>query len=130
MGNFRALKVWQKSVDLVTEIYRITESFPKNEIFGLTQQLRRASVSIPSNIAEGHSRRSTLDYIQFLKIARGSLAELETQILISYNLNFFNQEQYDILNQKIIEIAKMLNALIRKIEDSLSPNTQSLNPKN
>ena len=88
MGNFRELIVWQKSVSFVTEIYKLTEDFPKNEIFGLTSQIRRAAVSVPSNISEGHSRRSSLDYLQFLKISRGSLAELETQLLISKNLRY------------------------------------------
>ncbi|MGE8537506.1 four helix bundle protein [Chryseobacterium sp.] len=78
MGNYKELIVWQKSVDLVTEIYTVTTAFPKEELYGLTSQIRRSSISIPSNIAEGHSRRSTSDYLQFLKIARGSSAELET----------------------------------------------------
>ena len=98
MGDFKSLVVWQKSVSLVTEIYHLTENYPKNEIFGLTSQIRRASISIPSNISEGHSRRSSNDYIQFLKIARGSLAELETQILISKNLNFISEKQYQARN--------------------------------
>lgn len=115
MGDFRELIVWQKSVSLVTEIYKMTENFPKSEIFGLTSQIRRASVSVPSNISEGHSRRSSLDYIQFLKIARGSLAELETQILISKNLGFISEEIYINFDDKITEISKMLNALISSV---------------
>lgn len=83
MGNYMELIVWNKSVDLVTEIYSVTTIFPKEELYGLTSQIRRASISVPSNIAEGHSRRSTSDYLQFLKIARGSCAELETQLIIS-----------------------------------------------
>ena len=88
MANFKELLVWQKSIDFVTEIYRITETFPKAEIYGLISQIRRAAVSIPSNIAEGNSRRSKTDYLQFLKIARGSCAEVETQLIISKNLGF------------------------------------------
>ncbi len=118
MGNFKSLLVWQKSVSLVTDIYQLTEGFPKNEIFGLTSQLRRASVSIPSNISEGHSRRSTLDYIQFLKISRGSVAELETQLLISKNLKFITEEKYIEVDAKIVEISKMLNALISSISQT------------
>lgn len=106
MGNFKELIVWQKSVDLVTEIYRITEVFPKSEIYGLTSQIRRASVSIPSNIAEGHSRRSSVDYIQFLKIARGSLAELETQLIIARKLDFIDINQYLDLQQKRLKFRK------------------------
>jgi len=120
MGDFKSLMVWQKSVSLVTEIYLLTENYPKNEVFGLTSQIRRASVSIPSNISEGHSRRSSSDYIQFLKIARGSLAELETQILISKNLNFISENQYVEFETKSIEIAKMLNSLITSIQKTKS----------
>lgn len=120
MGDFKSLIVWQKSVSLVTEIYHLTEKYPKHEIFGLTSQIRRASFSIPSNIAEGHSRRSSNDYIQFLKIARGSLAELETQILISKNLNFISENQYVEFETKSIEIAKMLNSLITSIQKTKS----------
>ena len=120
MGDFKSLVVWQKSVSLVTEIYHLTENYPKNEVFGLTSQIRRASISIPSNISEGHSRRSSNDYIQFLKIARGSLAELETQILISKNLNFISEKQYQDFETKSIEIAKMLNSLITSIQKTKS----------
>ncbi|MBP2618544.1 four helix bundle protein [Chryseobacterium jejuense] len=112
MANFKDLLVWQKSIDFVTEIYRITEVFPKNEVYGLISQIRRTAVSIPSNIAEGNSRRSKLDYLQFLKISRGSCAEVETQLIISKNLKFLNEEDYLKLNQEIIEIMKMLNGLI------------------
>lgn len=117
MANFKELLVWQKSIDFVTEIYRITETFPKDETFGLKSQIRRASVSIPSNIAEGNSRRSKLDYLQFLRISRGSCAEVETQLIISRNLNFLKEENYLKLNQDIIEISKMLNGLINSLKE-------------
>ncbi|WP_449401572.1 four helix bundle protein [Chryseobacterium wanjuense] len=116
MANFKELLVWQKSIDFVTEIYKITDAFPKEETFGLKSQIRRASVSIPSNIAEGNSRRSKPDYIQFLKISRGSCAELETQLIISRNLHFLNETNYLELNQDIIEISKMLNGLINSLK--------------
>ncbi|AZA53186.1 four helix bundle protein [Chryseobacterium sp. G0201] len=116
MANFKELLVWQKSINFVTEIYRTTESFPKDETFGLKSQIRRASVSIPSNIAEGNSRRSKPDYLQFLKISRGSCAEVETQLIISKNLNFLNENEYLQLNQNIIEISKMLNGLINSLK--------------
>lgn len=119
MGNFKDLLVWQKSVDFVTEIYVKTEIFPKNEIFGIVSQMRRASVSIPSNISEGHSRRSTPDFIQFLKIARGSCAEIETQLLISKNLNFLDDNSYEFLESQIIEISKMINSLITSLKTKL-----------
>ncbi|MEY8758730.1 four helix bundle protein [Chryseobacterium tongliaoense] len=116
MANFKELLVWQKSIEFVTEIYRITETFPKNETYGLISQIRRASVSIPSNIAEGNSRRSKPDYLQFLKISRGSCAEVETQLIISKNLNFLNENDYMKLNGNIIEILKMLNGLINSLQ--------------
>ncbi|WP_412850350.1 four helix bundle protein [Chryseobacterium sp. PMSZPI] len=116
MGNYKELIVWQKSVDLVTEIYNVTTAFPKEELYGLTSQIRRSSISIPSNIAEGHSRRSTSDYLQFLKISRGSCAELETQLIISRNLNYLDLEKFQILFEKTSEISKMLNAVITKLQ--------------
>ncbi|MCW1963258.1 four helix bundle protein [Chryseobacterium viscerum] len=115
MGNYKELIVWQKSVDLVTEIYKASAVFPKEELYGLTSQIRRSAISIPSNIAEGHSRRSTNDYLQFLKIARGSSVELETQLIISKNLNYLNPENFQILIEKTSEISKMLNAVITKL---------------
>lgn len=115
MANFKELLVWQRSIDFVTEIYRTVEAFPKDEIYGLISQIRRAAVSISSNIAEGNSRRSKPDYLQFLKIARGSCAEVETQLIISKNLGFLNEDDYLKLNQQIIEISKMLNGLINSL---------------
>ncbi|PWW30095.1 four helix bundle protein [Chryseobacterium sp. AG844] len=116
MANFKELLVWQRSIDFVTEIYRTTEVFPKDEIYGLPSQIRRAAVSIPSNIAEGNSRRSKPDYVQFLKISRGSCAEVETQLIISKNLKFLNENEHLKLNEKIIEISKMLNGLINSLQ--------------
>ncbi|MBB4806459.1 four helix bundle protein [Chryseobacterium defluvii] len=116
MANFKELLVWQKSIDFVTKMYKATEVFPKDEMYGLASQIRRASVSIPSNIAEGNSRRSKPDYLQFLKIARGSCAELETQLIISKNLGFLNEADYLKLNIDIIEISKMLNGLINSLK--------------
>ncbi|WP_307310343.1 four helix bundle protein [Epilithonimonas hungarica] len=122
MAHFKELIVWQKSIDLVTEIYRITEKFPSNEIYGLTLQLRRASVSVPSNIAEGNTRRCKADYLQFLRIARGSCSEIETQIIISKNLGFIDDNIFETLSFNIIEISKMLNGLINSLKDS-NPTT-------
>ncbi|MFL9834523.1 four helix bundle protein [Chryseobacterium terrae] len=116
MGNYKELIVWQKSVDLVTDIYSCTKNFPKEELYSLTSQIHRSSISVPSNIAEGHSRRSQIDYLQFLKIARGSCAELETQLIISKNLNYLNTTDFNNLSYKAEEIAKMLNALITKLQ--------------
>lgn len=116
MANFKELLVWQKSINFVTEIYEVTNNCPKDEMYGLTSQIRRASISIPSNIAEGNSRRSVADYLQFLKIARGSCAEVETQLIIAQNLKFLSEEHYLKLNQDIIEISKMLNGLINSLK--------------
>ena len=116
MGNFKELLVWKKSIELVTEIYEITSVFPSEEKFGLVSQIRRAAVSIPSNIAEGNARRSSADYIQFLKIARGRGAEVETQIIISKNLGFMNDVKCEELTLKITEIMKMINGLINYLK--------------
>lgn len=100
---------------LVKEIYECSKNFPKEEKFGLTSQMRRCSVSIPSNIAEGWGRFSRKNYIQFLRISRGSLYELETQIIITKELNYINDSES--LERLIIEISKMLNSLIKKLEE-------------
>ncbi|OPC19166.1 four helix bundle protein [Elizabethkingia meningoseptica] len=118
MKNFKELLVWQKSIDFVTIVYKVTDSFPDTENFGLKSQLRRASISIPSNISGGCARRSKTDFIQYLKIARGSVAEVETQIIISHNLKFINQEIYFELSELIVEISKMLNGLINSLVQS------------
>ena len=97
--TFRDLLIWQKSIKLVTRIYEVTRSFPKEEAFGLTSQMRRCSVSIPSNIAEGHGRNSTGDYLRFLQIATGSLCELQTQLVIANNLSFFSEKEFDTLEE-------------------------------
>jgi len=112
LSSYRELTVWQKSIDLVAEIYKLTESFPKPELYGLSSQMRRASVSIPSNIAEGYSRNHRQEYIQFLKIAFGSGAELETQIVIAKRLRFAAAKDYSTLERVLEETMKMLNALI------------------
>lgn len=102
-------------MSLVKEIYALTSAFPENEKFGLTSQMRRASISIPSNIAEGWGRLSRKNYIQFLRISRGSLFELETQVLITKELNYINDSE--LIESLITEISKMLNSLIKKLEE-------------
>ncbi|MFA6494860.1 MAG: four helix bundle protein [Candidatus Paceibacterota bacterium] len=114
LKSFKDLLVWQKSIALSKEIYRITEHFPKSEIYGLSSQMRRASVSIPSNIAEGYKRKNTAEYLQFLSIANGSAAELETQITIARDL--YKNEAFGDAEGKLEEIQKMLAAMIRKIK--------------
>ncbi len=113
LKSYRELIVWQKAMVLVKEIYQLTSSFPDDEKFGLISQMRRAAISIPSNIAEGWGRLSRKNYIQFLRISRGSLFELETQILIIKDLKYINDSKE--IEDLITEISKMLNSLIKKL---------------
>lgn len=115
--TYRELVVWQKAMSLVTNIYVETKGFPRDEIYGLTAQIRRASVSIPSNIAEGQGRRSIGEYLQFLGHARGSLCELQTQILIAANLKYLEQACAETLLEASIEVARMLNGLIGALQE-------------
>jgi four helix bundle protein len=115
VSNFQELTVWQKSIDLVIEIYRITKLLPKEEIYALSNQMRRAAVSIPSNIAEGQQRQSTKEFVNFLSISRGSNAEIETQLIICEKLNYLTAEQIKYAMSLCGEIGKMLNAMIVKL---------------
>ena len=109
------LKVWKESIDFVTLLYKVTDSFPKSELYGLTSQLRRAAVSIPSNIAEGASRNHKKEFIQYLYISLASASEVDTQLVISSNLNFINEKELSILSNKLNEISKMLQGLIKSV---------------
>ncbi len=108
------LNVWNDAMELVTDIYRLTKSFPKEELYGLTSQIRRSAVSVPSNIAEGAARKNKTEFIQFLYIALGSLSELETQLIISKNLNY--SETISSLLSKVTDIRKMIFGLIKSIK--------------
>lgn len=112
VNSYKDLIVWQKSIDLCETIYNVTEKFPKSELYGLTSQIRRSCISIPSNIAEGHLRGHKTEYKQFLHIAYGSSAELETQLLIALRIGYFNKDEFDKLNNLLVEIMKMLNKLL------------------
>lgn len=114
--TYRDLIVWQKAMKLVTDIYTATKSFPPDELYALTNQVRRSAVSIPSNIAEGYGRNATGEYKRFLQIAVGSLFELQTQIEIAVNLEYLAAEQFNSLFAAAKEIELMLIALIRKIK--------------
>jgi four helix bundle protein len=114
--NHKDLIAWQKGIELVTDIYQLTNSFPKEEFYGLTNQMRRAAVSIPSNIAEGAARNSRKEYVQFLHISLGSLAELETQLIISSNLKFSSEVETFI--EKIKKIRRLVNGLIFKLKEA------------
>jgi four helix bundle protein len=116
VSSYRDLRVWQMGMKLVTEIYEVTKGFPPSEQYGLTSQLRRAAVSIPTNIAEGFGRRTTKDYINFLTIARGSAMEVETLLLISHNLEYLPQPKLDDLLEQTNHLARSLNALISSLQ--------------
>ena len=113
--SYQDLIVWQKAMDLVTEIYRITKNFPKEEIYGLTNQMRRAAISIPSNIAEGHARKSRAEYIRFLSIAQGSRAELETQILIAVRLGYLADDESNCAFSLLNEISRMISTIKQRL---------------
>lgn len=114
--TFRQLRVWQKSMILVEEIYRTTGSFPRHEQFGLTSQLRRASVSIPSNIAEGKRRKKRLVYLNHLDVALGSQAEVEVQLEIAKRVGILGEKDYDRIQPMIEEVGRMLNGLIASVQ--------------
>jgi four helix bundle protein len=114
---FKELLVWQRAMDMVEEIYKISSLLPKEETFSLISQIRRASVSVPSNIAEGNSRNSTKEYINFLGIARGSNSEVYTQLLICKKLRYLSEEQIKKAIALSEEIGKMLNAMIIKLSN-------------
>lgn len=113
MNDFKDLDVWCKAVDVVTEIYRVSAEFPQSEKFGLTNQIRRASVSIPSNIAEGSARHHSKDFIHCLRIADGSAAEVETQLIIASKLGFIDEEK-SLIGDPVV-IRKMLAGLIKSL---------------
>lgn len=114
--TFRDLKIWQQSMELVTEIYRATSSFPGEEKYGLTSQLRRSSVSIPSNISEGFGRNSQGDFKRFVNISMGSLFELQTQIEVAKNLEFISKEIFENLYDHSREIERMISSFIRTLK--------------
>jgi four helix bundle protein len=113
--KYSDLRVWQEAMDLVTEIYQLTKVFPSSEKFGLANQLQRAAVSVPSNIAEGHGRKSTNAYLNHLSIAFGSLMELETQVQIAERLKFITKEDVTRLLAETDQVAKMLSALKKSL---------------
>ena len=116
MQDFRNLLVWQKSHELALEIYRLSRDFPREELYGLASQMRRAAVSIPSNIAEGRGRGSDPDFGRFLVIAMGSSSELEYQLLLAKDLGYVDTTMHESLERKIMEIKKMLSSLIQRVK--------------
>ena len=119
MNNFKDLNVWKKSMDFVTEIYQQVSLFPEDEKFGLVSQMKRAAISIPSNIAEGSGRNSKKEFIHFLSIAKGSSYELQTQILLSSRLGLLNEVKTEKLNDSICEIQKMIFGLQKHLKSKI-----------
>lgn len=120
MRGYRDLKVWQLGVEISLAVYDLTELFPKTEIYGLVSQLRRASVSIPSNVAEGNSRGQTKDFIRFLSIARGSVAEVETQLIIAEKRGYIQRKALDRMMSMLDEESRMLAGLRRSLKLNLN----------
>ena len=113
--DFRKLKVWEKSHYLTLAIYRVTQNFPKEEIYGLTSQMRRSAASIPANIAEGCGKGSDAELARYLQIAMGSASELEYHLYLAKDLNYMHQQDYENLNLRVIEVKKMLGPFIKKL---------------
>ncbi|NIO49111.1 MAG: four helix bundle protein [Candidatus Aminicenantes bacterium] len=116
LKSYKDLKVWQKAYELCLQVYKTTKRFPNEELYGLTSQLKRSAVSVPSNIAEGYGRKTTPEYIQSLYISYGSICELETQILLSGDLGYINDNNLNKLLKVIEEVERMLKALIKSLE--------------
>ncbi len=119
MSTFRDLKIWEKAMDIVTKVYRDTNDFPKEEIYGLTSQIRRACISIPSNIAEGYGRKGKKEYLRFLNIAMSSLFEVQTQLQISKNLKYISEDKFETMYEETRELERMLSSYNRKVESSI-----------
>ena len=122
-GTYEDLQAWQKAMDFVADVYRVTMQFPKDELYGITSQLRRAAVSVPSNIAEGQGRQTTGEFRQFLGQARGSLLETETQILLSERLGFLDHKSAEVLLTQASEVGRVLNGLLASLKGSHRPIT-------
>ena len=116
MKNFRDLSVWHKAHSLTLAAYQLTVSFPKQETYGLTSQIRRSAASIAANIAEGCGKRGNGEFQRFLDIAAGSASELEYHFLLAHDLNFMNKVEYDAMQIRVVEVKRMLAALVRKVE--------------
>lgn len=115
--HYKDLVVWQKAMDLVTDVYKVTDTFPKREVYSLTDQIRRAAVSVPSNIAEGQAHYSHREFLHFLRHSAGSLAELETQLLIAERLGYIDHPPTSALLKKVHEVGRILNGLIASLRE-------------
>ena len=126
MEDFKNLKVWTKAHELTLAVYKQTRAFPRDEIYGLTSQIRRASASIGANIAEGCGRRSDPEMKRFIQIARGSASELECHVLLARDLQFFTIDEFEELEPKIMEIERMLASLAQRFQESVLARSQEL----
>jgi four helix bundle protein len=117
MKDFRTLKVWEKSHQLALAVYKVTKNFPKDELYGLTAQIRRASMSIPTNIAEGCGRHTDADFARFLQIAMGSASETEYQLILARDLEFLGSQEYEKLQSEVEEVKRMLASLIKTLRN-------------
>ena len=115
--SHRDLKVWQIALDVTETLYRITSEWPKHEQYGLTSQVRRAAVSVPANIAEGAGRRTPGEFVHFVGIARGSLAELETLLIIAHRLEYIDQAVFDAVSSDLFELGRMSTGLLRSLNE-------------
>jgi four helix bundle protein len=120
LQSYRDLLVWQRALELAVRIYRLSEKFPKSEIYGLTSQVRRAAVSVPSNIAEGYGRGSRKEYLQFLSVAQGSLKELETQIILAQRLSYASEKDAEVTLSASETVGKMLGGLMRSLRTKVN----------
>ena len=131
-SSVRDLEVWQRGIELVEAIYPVSGRFPKTEVYGLTSQMRRAAISVPSNIAEGHARASTKEYLRYISIAQGSLAEIDTQLELAGRLGYVGMEELRPLRSQHLVLAKQLHqlhdALLKRLRSAAPPNPQSLIP--
>jgi four helix bundle protein len=117
LRRYQDLIAWQKAMDLVTRVYEVTGGFPRREMYGLTNQLRRAAVSVPSNIAEGQGRKAGREFLRYLAISRGSLQELETQIIIASRLGYIEEPEHIDLIEKITEVSRVISGLSNSLSD-------------
>lgn len=115
MQNFKQIKVWEKAHGVTLQVYRVTNNFPKNEMYGLTSQMRRSAASIATNIAEGSGRGSDADFARFIQMAVGSTCELQYQLILSRDLNYLDPSEYGKLEQDLLEVQRMLIGLLKKL---------------
>lgn len=115
--NYEKLRIWQESMDLVETIYQMTAKFPREEQFGLTSQLRRAAVSVPTNIAEGHGKISKTDFRRFLSISKGSLQELSTLLQIALRMNYISEHEYNLTQKQVLSLVRQISSLMKKLAE-------------